>query len=45
MYNIGQVIEDKWIIESEIIDVDNVTGYVCRNIETDEYKIIDIDYN
>ncbi len=45
MYYIGQIIKGKWIIENYIIDIDDITGYVCKNIETEEYKIIDIDYN
>ncbi|MBY6985132.1 hypothetical protein [Clostridium sp. RO3] len=31
----------EWIIESYIIDSDNVTGYVCRNIRNNEYKIFE----
>lgn len=45
MYNIGQVIEGKWLIENYITDIDDITCYVCKNIQTEEYKIIDIAYN
>lgn len=43
MYEVGQIVEEKWIVESEVIDVDDVIGYVCRNIETNKYKIADVE--
>lgn len=41
MYGIGQTIKNEWLIESYLIDVDDITGYICKNTKTGEYKIID----
>ncbi|WP_154568082.1 hypothetical protein [Clostridium botulinum] len=45
MIYIDDIITDgnfkEWIVESYIIDYDNVTGYVCRNIKSNEYKIFE----
>lgn len=31
----------EWIVESYIINYDDVTGYVCRNIKSNEYQIFE----
>lgn len=45
MIYIDDIITDEnfreWIVESYIINYDDVTGYVCKNIKSNEYKIFE----